>query len=146
MTVRDFLRSNPQQVVTTRPHIPILEAMALLIENQVGYLPVIDDKDEIVGMIGEREIFRASFDDPAGFTQAAVGDLMTADPIVGIPDDDLDYVASVMSSNRLRRLPIVENRRLVGLLSLWDLVRSQLKDAQAENRYLRKYIDSEYPG
>jgi CBS domain-containing protein len=146
MKVRDFLKSNPQRVVTTRPQTAILEAMALLIENQIGYLPVINDKDEILGIISEREIFRAAFDNPAGFTQAVVGDLMTTDPIVGIPDDDLDYIAGVMSSNRLRRLPIVENRRLVGLLSLWDMVRSQLKNVQAENRYLRKYINNEYPG
>jgi len=146
MKVRDFLKSDPHRIVTARPYTPILEAMALLIENQIGYLPVINDKDEITGVISEKEILRAVFKNPGGFSEAVVGDLMAADPIVGIPDDELDYIAGVMSSNRLRRLPIVENRRLVGLLSLWDMVRSQLKNVEAENRYLRKYINNEYPG
>ena len=146
MKVRDFLGSKPQRIITVRPRTPILEAMALLIEHQIGYLPVIDDKDEITGVISEREIVRATCKNPGGFAEAVVSDLMTADPIVGVPDDDLDYIAGVMTNNRLRRLPIVENRRLVGLLSLWDMMRSQLKDVQTENRYLRQYIGNEYPG
>jgi len=120
--------------------------MALLINNEIGYLPVINEKDEIEGIIGEREIFKAAFNNPVGFSEAKVSDLMTADPIVGVLGDDLEYIAAVMTNNRLRRVPIVENRRLVGLLSLWDMVRSQLKDMQSENRYLRQYIDDKYPG
>jgi CBS domain-containing protein len=146
MKVREFLRNKPKRIVTATPRTPILEAMALMIENQIGYLPVINDKDEITGIISEREILRASLNNPDNFTKAVVGDQMITDPIVGIADDDLDYIAGVMTNNRLRRLPIVENRRLVGLLSLWDIMRSQLKDVQTENRYLKQYINNEYPG
>jgi len=146
MTVGEFLKSHQRHVVTTSPQTPIRDAMALLIDNQIGYLPVINEKDEIEGIIGEREIFKAAFKNPVGFSNASVRDVMTTDPIVGVLDDDLEYIAAVMTNNRLRRVPIVENRRLVGLLSLWDMVRSQLKDMQSENRYLRQYIDDKYPG
>ena len=146
MKVREFLGNKPQRIVTVRSRTPIQEAVSLLIEHQIGYLPVIDDKDEIAGIISEREIIRAVVNNSEGFAETVVGDLMIADPIVGVPDDDLEYIAGVMTNNRLRRLPIVENRRLVGLLSLWDMMRSQLKDVQTENRYLRQYIGNEYPG
>jgi CBS domain-containing protein len=146
MKVREFLGNKPKRIVTVRQHTPIREAIALLVEHQIGYLPVINDNEEITGVISEREIIRAVFNNAEGFADAVVGDLMIADPIVGVLDDDLDYIAGVMTNNRLRRLPIVENRRLVGLLSLWDMMRSQLKDVQTENRYLRRYISDEYPG
>ena len=146
MKVRDFLNSNPRRLITVGSPTTVTEAMALLIENRISCLPVINNQDEIIGIISDKDIFRAAFKNPSGFTQAAVADLMSTNLIVGVVDDDLNYIAGVMTNNRIRHVPIVDNRRLIGLLSLGDIVKSQLKDVEIENRYLRKYIHDEYPG
>ena len=146
MRVRDFMQSTPRQVITAAPETPVPQAMARLIENRVSCLPVVSDTAELVGIISDKDIFRAAFRDPLGFTGKQVGDLMTTDLIIGLPDDDFDYIAGVMTNNRIRHVPIVQDKRLVGLLSLGDIVKSQLKNIQIENRYLKKYIHNEYPG
>jgi CBS domain-containing protein len=146
MKVRDFMRNNPRQVVSARENTPIPAAMSLLLQNRISCLPVLNDKAELEGIISDKDIFRAAFDDPRGFTDLSVKQLMTKDLLVGLADDDLDYIAGVMTNNRIRHVPIVENKRLIGLVSVGDIVKSQLKNVQVENRYLWKYISDEYPG
>lgn len=146
MKVRDFMQNNPRQVITARENTPIPAAMSLLLQNRISCLPVLDDRAELAGIISDKDIFRAAFDDPKGFTDLSVKQLMTTNLLVGLADDDLDYIAGVMTNNRIRHVPIVENKRLIGLLSVGDIVKSQLKNVQIENRYLWKYINDEYPG
>lgn len=146
MRVRDFLQSTPRQVITATPETTVPQAMARLIENRISCLPVVNNTAELVGIISDKDIFRAASVDPEGFTGKKVDDLMTTDLIIGLPDDEFDYIAGVMTNNRIRHVPIVQDKRLVGLLSLGDIVKSQLKNIQIENRYLKKYIHNEYPG
>ena len=146
MEVKDFLKSNPRAIITARESTTVPEAMALLIDNRISCLPVVADGDELVGIVSDKDIFRAAYKNPGGFTQSAVRDIMTTDLIVGLADDDFDYIAGVMTNNRIRHVPIVQNRRLAGLLSLGDIVKSHLSTIQIENRYLRQYIDDTYPG
>jgi CBS domain-containing protein len=146
MKVREFMQKNERRIITARESTPIPAAMSLLLQNRISCLPILNDKSELVGIISDKDIFRAAFDDPRGFTELAVKQLMTTNLLVGLEDDNLDYIAGVMTNNRVRHVPIVENKRLIGLLSLGDIVKSQLKDFQIENRYLWKYIKDEYPG
>jgi len=146
MKVKDFLRNNPRQVFTARENTPIPTAMSLMLQNRISCLPILNDQAELAGIISDKDIFRAAFDDPHGFIDLSVKQLMTTNLLVGLADDDLDYIAGVMTNNRIRHVPIVENKRLIGLLSVGDIVKSQLKNVQIENRYLWKYINDEYPG
>jgi CBS domain-containing protein len=146
MKVRDFMRNNPRQVITARENTLIPATMSLLLQNQISCLPILDDQAELVGIISDKDIFRAAYEDPHGFVDLSVKQLMTTNLLVGLADDDLDYIAGVMTNNRIRHVPIVENKRLIGLLSVGDIVKSQLKNIQIENRYLWKYISDEYPG
>ena len=70
---------------------------------------------------------------------------MTKDIIVASPDDDLDYVEAIMTENRIRHVPIIENKALAGIVSIGDLVKAQLKQTSVENRYLRDFIEGKYP-
>ncbi|MCX6834888.1 MAG: CBS domain-containing protein [candidate division Zixibacteria bacterium] len=146
MKVRDFMRNNPRQVITARENTSIPATMSLLLHNRISCLPILDDQAELVGIISDKDIFRAAYEDPHGFVDLSVKQLMTTNLLVGLADDDLDYIAGVMTNNRIRHVPIVENKRLIGLLSVGDIVKSQLKNIQIENRYLWKYISDEYPG
>jgi CBS domain-containing protein len=71
---------------------------------------------------------------------------MTKDLIVASPDDDLDYVENIMTQNRIRHIPIVSSKKLVGIISIGDLVNLLRGVCKVENRYLKDYISGKYPG
>lgn len=146
MKVADFMRDNPRKTITARADTNIHEAMALLLDNRISCLPVVNDQGELLGIISDKDIFRDAYQNPETFTQSVVGDLMTTDLIVGLAGDDFDYIGGMMTKNRIRHVPIVDNKRLTGLLSLGDIVKSHLSSIKIENRYLKMYIEDTYPG
>jgi CBS domain-containing protein len=145
MRVRDLLGNNRGPVHTITPMGTVLEAMARLIEHKISCLPVLDEGDDLIGIVSDKDIFRLVFENRRGFEQVPVSDIMSTNLIVGLPDDDLNYIASVMTENRVRHIPIVDGPRLIGLVSQGDIVKKQLRDTQFENRYLRAYIQGDYP-
>ena len=146
ITVREILAAKGRQVVTTTADTPLLEAMAALIDHQISCLPVVDDNEELIGIVSDKDIFRCAFNHHDTFTQRRVGEIMTRELIVGLETDSVDYIAGMMTTNRIRHIPIVEGRRLVGLVSLGDVVKTQIRHIEIENRYLRDYIEGKYPG
>jgi CBS domain-containing protein len=146
MKVREYLDRNPRRILTVQTQTPIRDAMAMLLDNRISCLPVLGEADNLAGIISDKDIFRAAYKSPSGFIDLVVGNLMTTNLIVGVADDDLDYIAGIMTNNRIRHVPIVEKKQLVGLLSVGDIVKSQLKNIQIENRYLLRYIHDQYPG
>ncbi|RKX22294.1 MAG: hypothetical protein DRP45_11490, partial [Candidatus Zixiibacteriota bacterium] len=113
--------------------------------NTVSCLPVLAD-NELCGIISDKDIFKKAHGDPTGFTGVTVGDIMTVDLIVGLADDDIGYIAGVMTKNHIRHIPIVEGRNLVGLISVGDIVKTSMQKIEIENRFLKEYIDGSYPG
>jgi CBS domain-containing protein len=146
MKVREYLDGNTRRILTVQTQTPIRDAMAMLLDNRISCLPVLGEAYNLVGIISDKDIFRAAYKSPNGFIALIVGDLMTTNLIVGVADDDLDYIAGIMTNNRIRHVPIVEKQQLIGLLSVGDIVKSQLKNIQIENRYLLRYINDQYPG
>jgi len=146
MKVADYMKANPHKIITARPETGIRDAMALIIDNKISCLPVVNDREELLGIVSEKDIFRQAYRNPEGFSDGQVGAIMTTDLIVGLADDDFEYIAGMMTKNRIRHIPIVENKQLVGLLSVGDIVKSQLSTMEIENRYLKMYIKDTYPG
>ncbi|HKK21299.1 MAG TPA: CBS domain-containing protein, partial [candidate division Zixibacteria bacterium] len=62
-----------------------------------------------------------------------------------VEDDDLDYIAALMTNNRVRHIPIVNGEHIVGLVSIGDVVKTQIKNVEVENRFLKQYIEGSYP-
>ena len=83
---------------------------------------------------------------PESFLECVVSEIMTSDLIIGLESDEIDYIAAIMTKNRIRHIPIVDSDRLVGLVSVGDVVKSRLEHIEIENRYLKQYIDGTYPG
>ncbi|HUV31583.1 MAG TPA: CBS domain-containing protein [Acidobacteriota bacterium] len=146
MQVKDILRTKTREVVTTPPETSVRQAMELLLNNRVGCLPVVDDSGRLRGIISDKDIFKRAYKDPGSFQGASVGELMTTDLIVGVPDDEIGYIAGIMTNNRIRHIPIVERDRLVGLVSIGDVAKTQMDDIKTENRYLKQYLNGSYPG
>ena len=146
MQVKDCLKKKNRETVTIGPDAAIPEAMDLLISNRISCLPVVQTDRQLIGILSDKDIFRHAFAQPHDFTKAKVRDLMTTDVIVGVADDSLDYIGGVMTKNRIRHVPIVDKSTLIGLLSVGDIVSSQLTTIEIENRYLRQFIKDQYPG
>ena len=139
MKIHEILRAKGFDVVTVPPQFPLLDAMRLLVKHNIGSLVVAEEKS-VKGIITERDILRLGAEDPQNFRSKAVGEVMTEDVVVGVPDDTLDYVMEVMTQNRIRHLPIVDDGWLEGILSIGDVVNALRSRVEAENRHLRDYI------
>jgi len=141
MKVRDVLKNKGPLTITIHPEKTLRSAMGLMIDNQVGALPVMCDDGGLVGIITERDLFRYCYHNKGLDASAVVADTMTQELIVGVTDDSLDYIARVMTKNRIRHVPIVEDERLVGIISIGDVIKARLEDVSVTNRYLLEYIN-----
>jgi CBS domain-containing protein len=145
MLVKEALKGKGRAIISTTPSTPIRRAMELLLQNHISCLPVVDESDTLVGIVSDKDIFKLLYDDEQASRNGVVADVMTREVIVGLLDDDLGYIAGVMTNNRVRHVPIMDGKRLVGLMSVGDIVKTQMSHYEIENRYLRQYIEGNYP-
>jgi len=144
MKVKDILSGKKSGVITVAPHMTLREALRTMIESKVGSLVVIDDSKNPVGIITERDILRF-IDRTLEWSEALIGDIMTKKLIIGLVDDEIEVIMEFMTNNFFRHVPILENKQLVGIISIGDIIKNQLKDIKIENRYLSDYIAGKYP-
>ena len=142
MKIRDVLKVKGRQVYSVGPHRTVQEALALLVQFQVGALLVLDDDGHPLGIISERDVLRECHRGAAPLGEIVVREAMTHDVLVGVPDDDLGYIMGIMTNNRVRHLPVVDDDRIVGLVSIGDVVKACLEETEYENRYLKEYIQA----
>ena len=138
MKIRDLLNIKDfkyRTLVTIGPNETVSDAIQKLVEHDRGSLPVCKEKGELVGIITERDIVRKCFTHGDVFASIKVQDVMTKQVVIGNPEDDLDYAISVMNQKRIRHLPIVDGEKVVGMISMRDLLGVQLEETKAEIRY-----------
>lgn len=140
-----ILERKGHKVITIKPEASIREAMGLLISHKIGSLLVVNDRQEIVGIITERDIFRLTYENDGKIMGIPVHAVMTRNLIVVVPEDSVDYARALISENRIRHLPVIENGKLVGLISIGDVLRAETSQVAVENRYLKDYISGSYP-
>jgi CBS domain-containing protein len=139
MNIRSILDRKGYDVVTALPGQTLLQVLRTLVERNIGAV-VVTDGDDIRGILSERDILRLAAVDPSAFADLPAAEVMTTEVVIGLPDDGLDYVMDVMTRNRIRHLPIVEDGRLRGIVSIGDVVNACRSQVEAENRYLHDYI------
>ncbi len=146
MKVSDLLKKKGSGVYTIESHSTMNETLKYMLDNKVGSLVVIDSVHSPIGIITERDILRI-VQTRAGeeWRKMAVSEFMTKDILIGVPSDDIDYIMAMMTENRFRHVPIMSEAKLVGLISIGDIVKSMLKDIKMENRHLEDYIAGKYP-
>lgn len=145
MLVKDLLDGNHRKILTIATTNTVFEAMKLLIQNKISCLPVVDKDDALVGIVSDKDIFRLAYQRRTDFPEHKIEQVMSTNLIVGLPEDELSYIATIMTENKIRHIPIVDGRNLAGLVSLGDIVKNQLSDISAENRYLKEYIHGHFP-
>jgi CBS domain-containing protein len=131
MTVATILARKGLKVVTIRPEQTLREALAMLAQHSIGAILVTDARGGLVGILSERDIVREAARNEKFFTRT-VADLMTRDVITGQPHDDLLTVAHTMTERRIRHLPVVDKDRLIGMVSIGDVVKAQRDHYQGE--------------
>jgi CBS domain-containing protein len=140
MQVRELLKTKTAPV-TVKQGQNLQEAMRLLIDHKIGSLVVVNNTGDPVGIITERDIFRLAYYHKNNLKQLKITDCMTTDLVIGLPDDDLDYIAQIITQNRIRHIPILDhNKKLCGIISIGDIVKAQLELAEVHVRHLTDYI------
>jgi CBS domain-containing protein len=141
MLVRDILYGKGKTVHSCSPDDTLADVIDLLVGHNIGSLVVMQD-DEMIGIITERDILRASAVTRGALDFVLVQERMTRLPVVTSPCDDIASAMGVMTEHRIRHLPVVEGGRLEGIISIGDVVKAQHDELSRENHYLKSYIQS----
>ncbi len=139
MKIEEILRNKGHDVVTITESRSVLDAAQALVEHNIGGLVVTEGKRP-TGILTERDILRLTAQHPGELDTIQVGTVMTRDLITAKPQDRLADVMVVMTENKVRHLPVMEGDRLIGIVSIGDLVNACRVVAEEENSQLRQYI------
>lgn len=145
MKIRDVLGED-RSIITIGFQEKVGAALKKLMENKISSLPVLDDNGKVMGILSERDILREIYKNPDALEKRFVGDAMTKDILIGLIDDDLDYIMNIMSRNNIRHMPIMSKQSLSGIISIRDVVKGLMHQVKSENRYLKDYIEGKYEG
>ena len=141
MIVQDVLKAKESNDVVTVPRgATIADAVGLLQRWRIGALVVVDHEDHLCGIISERDVVRNLAQFGGQTLLAMVGEQMTQEVLVCQPDNSLEAVERTMTVNRIRHLPVVDGDRLVGIVTIGDLVKARLDEARHEVDQMREYV------
>jgi len=150
MQIKDVLQEKGAGVVTIDAGQTIHAAIVELNHHGIGALVVTEEGGKVAGIITERDILKCCGNNcthllntpPKEQTicQNLVNNIMTKDLVIGVPEDDLNYVMGVMTKHHIRHLPILDDGRLAGIISLGDLINAHFEENVFESRTLKDYI------
>ena len=143
LLVRDLLRTKGNQVWSVTPKTNLLDMLRMLGEKDVGALVVLED-DKLVGIISERDFARLIGKSGSVPLNGQVEMIMTREVIHVDPNQTIEQVMQLMSEKHIRHLPVLENDKLVGLISIGDVVKAIISDQQSLIRDLEDYIEGGY--
>ena len=140
MRIRDVVAAkNEQKVVTVTPNATVRDLVGLLAEHNVGARVVSADGERVDGIVSERDVVRRLHSDPEVLS-ATVESIMTGEVRTCTPDDQLDDLMSLMTERRIRHVPVCEEGRLVGIVSIGDVVKHKIDALQFERDQLDSYV------
>ncbi|MET3667792.1 CBS domain-containing protein [Caulobacter sp. 1776] len=140
MLVSQILKDKGDLVFTASPQETVGAAAALLHTRRVGAMVVVDEGEAVVGILSERDVVRAIAKEGASALSKPISTCMTTSVIFAQPDETIDTLLERMTDRRIRHLPVVKGGRLAGIISIGDLVKYKINEAQAEADGLKAYI------
>jgi len=138
-TVRDFLKVKGHQVWSVSPSTPLKEALGIMAQHKIGALIVLQEEN-VVGIFSERDYARAAVEMSTLNMDTPVRELMTSPVYYVTPLQSADEVMALMSAKRFRHLPVIEDHRLVGVISIGDVVKYVIHEKEDEIKNLEDYI------
>ncbi|MCW2512305.1 MAG: putative signal-transduction protein containing cAMP-binding and domain [Mycobacterium sp.] len=139
MRIADVLRNKGAGVLTVSPETLVSDLISGLVTRNVGAMVVVG-QDGLVGIVSERDVVRMLHEHGAGALTRPVADIMTSQVITCSPEDSVDSLSGLMTTHRVRHVPVVENGRLAGIVSIGDVVKTRMEALQAEREQLEAYI------
>ena len=142
MTVKTILATKGREVITTAPTVTLEEAIAVLTRHRIGALVVLGAEERVIGILSERDIVRALSEQGAGALKQPLSQVMTRTVITCSEADPISEIMDRMTRGRFRHIPVVEQDRLVGIVSIGDVVKQRLTEMERESEALRDYIQT----
>jgi CBS domain-containing protein len=142
MLVSQILKNKGDLVFTASPRETVAAAAALLHSRRVGAMVIVDEADAIIGILSERDIVRMVAERGAVGLAEPISICMTRDVVFAAPNELVQSLLERMTDRRIRHLPVVKDGRLVGIVSIGDLVKSKIAEAEAEAETLKAYISA----
>ena len=142
MLVSQILRNKGDLVFTASPEETLAAAAALLHSRRVGAMVILGEQDKVVGILSERDVVRAVAEVGASALTQRVSQWMTKDVLFAQPDEPVHVLLERMTDRRVRHLPVVQDGRLAGIVSIGDLVKSKIAETEAEAETLKAYISA----
>jgi CBS domain-containing protein len=140
MSVAAILRGKPSRLIGLEDSRSLAEATQLLNRERIGALIVRNKAGDMIGILSERDIVRAIAQDGAAVIDRPVSIAMTKDVVCVTPEDDIGEVMSLMTERRFRHLPVKQGAKLIGMVSIGDVVKQRVEEAEGEAQQLREYI------
>jgi CBS domain-containing protein len=139
MRISDVLRNKGAGVLTVGPDTPVSELLAGLVTRNVGAMVVVGPNG-VAGIVSERDIMRQLHQHGAVVLGRPVEDIMTTQVIACTSEDTVDSLSGLMTTNRVRHVPVVDNGQLVGIVSIGDVVKTRMEELQLQQEQLEAYI------
>lgn len=140
MNVAHVLGNKGHQVVSVQPHRTLAETTRMLAEKRIGAVVVMGAAEELLGILSERDIVRALGTDGAAALDLPVSKIMTAKVVTCRSQTSVDELMEIMTAGRFRHVPVVEDGRVIGIVSIGDVVKHRVAEIEAESKMMRDYI------
>lgn len=139
MRIADILRSKGSAVATVTETTTVTGLLTELAAHNIGAMVVVGP-DGVLGIVSERDVVRKLHEHGPELLTRKVGDIMSSVVVSCTPDDYIDDLSALMTNNRVRHVPVLHNGRLVGIVSIGDVVKNRMEELQAEQEHLQAYI------
>ena len=140
MTVLSILNEKGTDVCTVQAGQKVSDIAQTLRQRKIGAVVVVGPSGDVIGVISERDLVRAVAEGGAGALDHPARDYMTTEVATCVRSDPVDHVMEKMTAGRFRHMPVVENGKLCGIISIGDVVKRRIEDTEREARDLREYI------
>jgi CBS domain-containing protein len=139
MRIADVLRTKGGAVATITPETSVSGLLNELALHNIGAMVVVST-DGVVGIVSERDVVRKLHERGAELLRMPVSEIMTTMVATCAPADTVDHLSALMTNKRVRHVPVVENNRLIGIVSIGDIVKQRMQELESEQRALHDYI------
>ena len=141
MRISHILEGKSSDVFTVDEGVAIREALSVLAEKRIGAVIVTSAKKAIAGVLSERDIIRAlGGGNESEILGKPVSSIMTSNVFVCSPSDGVSYAMEMMTEKRFRHLPVMTDGKLIGMISIGDVVKAKMQETQQESEALKTYI------
>lgn len=139
MRIADVLRSKGSSVATITPETSVSGLLTELAVHNIGAMVVVSP-DGVIGIVSERDVVRAMHERGADLLRQPVSEIMTTFVATCEPNDSVDSLSALMTNKRVRHIPVMENGRLAGIVSIGDVVKTRMEELETQQEQLQAYI------